>query len=87
MRMASAKGKQTNTNPALIAALVVVIIVAIIVVVKVGGGLVKDTMADRNQMGPSQATLQKLSLPGHTPYGQPPKPGEIRRAPDQSRDY
>ena len=75
---AAKKGAGTGPNKALIGLLVVLIVVAVVVVVKVGGSLYSSVAADNTQFGPNPEMLKKYSIPGYTPYGQMPKPGEVR---------
>jgi hypothetical protein len=75
---AAKKGAGTEPNKALVGLLVVLIVVAIAIVVKVGGGLLGSVNAENQRFGPSAEMLKKASLPGYTPYGQMPKPGEYR---------
>jgi len=41
--------------------------------------------ASPTEFGPSPEVLKRMSPPGYTPYGQPPKPGEVRPPYDSSR--
>ena len=69
-----------RSSPAAVIALVVVIVIAFVVAARFGMGLLREVSADRQQFGPSPEVLKKMSPPGYTPYGQPPKPGEVRPA-------
>lgn len=80
MRLGGSGGEHGAKPPskALMALLIVVTIAALAVVAKVGAGIVHQAMLENQSFEPSDEVLRKISPPGYTPYGQPPKPGEIR---------
>jgi len=60
--------------------LVVLVVIALAVALKFGIGLIGSVAAENQNFQPNEEALKKASaaIPGHTPYGQKPKPGEIR---------
>jgi hypothetical protein len=80
--MPGVKGTSTPSanrpNIAVLAALFLIIAAGLAVAFTVGGGMVKQSMAERQGFEPSVKTLRRMSPPGFTPYGEKPKPGEVR---------
>lgn len=54
-----------------------IVIAAIVTAIQVGALLTRETPGP-DQFKPSAEVLKRYSPPGYTPYGQPPRPGEVR---------
>ena len=76
--VATRKADQSGPNKGSVALLIAVIVVAVGVAAYFGSGLVGSIKAENSNFEPTPDVLKQLSVPGYTPYGQDPKPGEIR---------